>query len=402
MTSFSVRVSIGLPVYNGEAYIEAAIDSVLAQTFGDFELIVCDNASTDGTERICTGYAARDDRIRYYRNETNFGAAENFNRTFYLSSGAYFKWLAHDDILAAHYLERCVTTLDQAPKSVVLCFPRRVYITPDGRRLDYEPHLLQSRRSAARSLHRISFERLVRVCDSRFPVFAFGLMRSSVMRKTRLIGSYPASDLVFVAEMRLLGEFWEVPQELFFQRLHAATPDVLDRMTRSGNAAWFAPTQRGRFLMPEGKVLLEYVRAIRRAEMEPPKKGRFYCALMGYILCRPRRWVMHLATRIHRAVWTCWSRVSLEAVRVSKVTSVPLRLWVLSAGLRGRAPRLIALAVARPSSDTSEALLGFAAERLRRRSDPRANRLLTDWLTDSCSIRRAVATRVLGAQHEAI
>ena len=76
------RVSIGMPVYNGAKFIEAALDSLLAQTFEGFELIISDNASTDRTEVICRSYAARDNRIRYYRQEKNQGAIWNFNHVF--------------------------------------------------------------------------------------------------------------------------------------------------------------------------------------------------------------------------------------------------------------------------------------------------------------------------------
>ena len=89
-------VSIGMPVFNGEDYVEAALDSILTQTFTNFELIISDNASTDRTEEICNDFADSDDRIRYYRQEKNLGAAANFNRVFELSSGKYFKWAAHD------------------------------------------------------------------------------------------------------------------------------------------------------------------------------------------------------------------------------------------------------------------------------------------------------------------
>ena len=84
-TQHSPRLSIGLPVYNGERYLAEAFDCFLAQTFQDFEIIVCDNASTDRTAEICRSFAQRDPRIRYYRNEKNLGAIPNFNRVFELS-----------------------------------------------------------------------------------------------------------------------------------------------------------------------------------------------------------------------------------------------------------------------------------------------------------------------------
>ena len=121
MTQPTPRVSIGLPVYNGERFLARAIDSLLAQDFVDFELVISDNASTDGTGEISRDYAARDPRIRYHRNERNIGAVGNFNRTLDLASGEYFKWAAHDDWCAPQFLGRCVEVLDDDP-STVLCF----------------------------------------------------------------------------------------------------------------------------------------------------------------------------------------------------------------------------------------------------------------------------------------
>src|SRR5262245_57216615 len=92
------RVSIGLPVYNGAKYLAEAIDSLLEQTFSDFELIISDNGSTDATPAICEEYAAKDGRIRFLRQEINRGLAWNWNCVLEESRGAYFKWAACDDL----------------------------------------------------------------------------------------------------------------------------------------------------------------------------------------------------------------------------------------------------------------------------------------------------------------
>ena len=118
MSSSTPKVSLGLPVYNGENFIAQAIESILAQTFTDFELIITDNGSTDRTPKICEAYAARDRRVAYSRNPENLGAAPNFNRAFALSSGRYFKWVAHDDLIAPEFLARCVKVLDNDPSVV--------------------------------------------------------------------------------------------------------------------------------------------------------------------------------------------------------------------------------------------------------------------------------------------
>ena len=92
------RVSIGLPVYNGDRYLRETIEGLLNQTFSDFELVICDNASTDRTQDICNEYCLLDKRVRYYRNNENIGAGKNFNKAFSLSQGKYFKWAACDDL----------------------------------------------------------------------------------------------------------------------------------------------------------------------------------------------------------------------------------------------------------------------------------------------------------------
>src|SRR5436190_13978533 len=100
------RLSIGVPVYNGEAFLAVTLESILDQSFTEFELIISDNASTDGTEEIARGIAARDERVRYHRNVANVGLAKNYNRLFSLASGEYFKWASADDVLLPGYLER--------------------------------------------------------------------------------------------------------------------------------------------------------------------------------------------------------------------------------------------------------------------------------------------------------
>ena len=89
MSNNKPRISIGMPVFNGEKFIAETLDSLLTQTYSDFELIISDNASTDNTEQICRKYASKDPRINYFRNKSNFGAAKNYNRVFKLSSGEY-------------------------------------------------------------------------------------------------------------------------------------------------------------------------------------------------------------------------------------------------------------------------------------------------------------------------
>lgn len=112
----SPKVSIGMPVYNGEKYINEALESLLLQTFDDFELIISDNASVDRTEQICRKYAQNDSRIKYIRQPNNVGALNNFKFVVDQSKGEYFSWLAHDDCLLNNFISICSDYLDNNPK----------------------------------------------------------------------------------------------------------------------------------------------------------------------------------------------------------------------------------------------------------------------------------------------
>ena len=98
MKDSTPMITVGMPVYNGDKYIEQAIESILSQTFGDFEFLISDNASTDRTREICLDYAVSDSRIHYLRNDVNLGAARNYNRLFEIGSAPYFRWMNADDV----------------------------------------------------------------------------------------------------------------------------------------------------------------------------------------------------------------------------------------------------------------------------------------------------------------
>lgn len=218
------RVSIGMPVYNGEDFLAEAIESVLGQTFVDFELIVSDNCSTDRTPEIVKAYAEHDRRIRYLRNETNLGAIGNFNRCVERARGTYFKWQAHDDALEPTYLDRCVAALDADPE-VVLAHSRTVVINGDSEVIassinpffDWNSASLVRRfRSSMRDL---------------FCYEIYGVMRKDKLDRTLLHGPFRGGDKTLLAEMSLLGKFRRVEEPLFLRRVHESMSGML-----SGNA----------------------------------------------------------------------------------------------------------------------------------------------------------------------
>jgi len=255
------RVSIGMPVFNGESYIEEALDSILAQTYRDFELIISDNASTDRTQEICAAYAAKDERIRYHRNGENLGAAKNFNQVFEMSRGEYFKWASHDDVLAPRYLSECVELLDQDP-SIVLCHARTGRIDEHSELVGVNEELQYMRLTSDRPHER--FYDLIRFIHS--CVIVFGLVRSRALKMTSLIGPYAASDRTLLAQLGLVGRLHEVPDILFYRRDHPKTTwrvwkDSPDRVV------WFDPEKADRITLPRWRLCWGYCTSIARMPM---------------------------------------------------------------------------------------------------------------------------------------
>ena len=278
-------VSLGLPVYNGANFLRQALESVLSQTYSNWELILSDNGSTDGTEAICREFAARDARIRYFREERNRGATWNFNRVFTLSRGPFFRWTAHDDVCAPELLERCVAVLEELPEAV-LCHPRTRIIGGTGEYL--EDYGIKLRTDSPKVGHR--FHDLICVDHACFPIF--GVIRAEVLRHTGLMGNFVGSDRNLLAELALKGPFAEVPEYLFFRRDHPGTstrqfPSAKDRLVWFSNGG-----RRGQF--PTLKRALGYWNSIERAPLG--SGDRLIC--LGVLL----KWgCLRLQSRLHRA-----------------------------------------------------------------------------------------------------
>ena len=274
------KVSIGLPVYNGENFIVESLDSLLAQTYTDFELIICDNASTDRTEAICRDYAARDPRVRYHRNETNIGASANYNLTFKMARGDYFKWAAHDDLCAPTYLECCVEALERDPK-VALAYTQAQAIDGEGNVVKVYP----GKQHFDSPSPRVRFYEFV--LDPHPVVAVFGVMRREVLGRTRLIGKYAGSDRPLLSEMSLLGKFHEVPEILFYYRFHEAQSWGGNKSAQA-QQAWYDPRRAGKTTFPQWRLLREHIRSIERSPVG--LKDRASCYLyMGYWMLKNRR-----------------------------------------------------------------------------------------------------------------
>ena len=106
------KISVVIPAYNAEIYLSEAIESIINQTFKDFELIIIDDSSVDNSWEIIKKYSLQDNRIKIYRNEVNLGIAGNRNKGISLSSGEYLAWQDADDISIATRLERQVSFME--------------------------------------------------------------------------------------------------------------------------------------------------------------------------------------------------------------------------------------------------------------------------------------------------
>jgi len=246
------RISIGMPVYNGEKYLGEAIESLLTQTFNDFELIISDNASTDRTRQICKEYAKKDSRIRYFRNGENTGAAENFNKIFNLSMGEYFKWAAADDILHPDFLSKCIEILEKE-QDVALCHTKTLRIDESGKVTGsyYLPMRYDSPEVSLR------FKDII--LEPHSCVMIFGLVKSDILKRTKLIGSYLGSDRNLLAELSLHGRLFEIPEFLFSRRDH---PDAsVRKYPIRERIAWLDTRKTNCISFPSWRILYEYLRS---------------------------------------------------------------------------------------------------------------------------------------------
>ena len=269
-TRHKPRVSIGLPVYNGARYVVEALESLLAQTYRDFELIICDNASTDQTEEICRSYAKKDDRICYVRNKTNIGASRNYMRAFESTSADYFRWATYDDISAPEFLARCIEVLDREPK-VVLAYPRTILINEHGQTIsEYEDRLhLQSDKADERF---IQFLQQVRLCNA-----IYGLVRTEVLKRITPLGSYIGADICFLAELTLHGTFYEVPEFLFYRRFHPAA--YSSQKESSKQIEFYNPQAEQTVTMITWRQYREYLTAVARTPLTSAEKLHLYRSL---------------------------------------------------------------------------------------------------------------------------
>lgn len=262
-----------MPVYNGAKYLAEAIESVLAQTFRDFELLISDDGSSDQTAAIATRYARQDRRIVFSRNPHNLGLGRNFDHTLAQARGTYFKWLAQDDIILPEYLEKCVGLLEAAD-DVVLAHSL-ILIQRDGQRSAYAGIPLHTCASPAQRFGLVVLER-------HWNLEIMALMRRQALLGTRGHQSYFGSDRALIAHLALLGRFALVEEPLFVNRDH---PERVMRRYSFTDRLWFHdPARASRPVLPQWSAYRDYWRAVQETELPPVERARCWGILLQWWL----------------------------------------------------------------------------------------------------------------------
>lgn len=313
MTS-SPMLTVGMPVYNGERYLAKALESLLNQTFRDFQILLSDNASTDRTEEIGRDYAAKDRRIRYSRNLKNMGAGWNFQRVYGLATGKYYKQAAHDDFCEPEFLETCLSALELDPGLAVAYTKTRV-VDGEGQLLEnYECPLRVDDDDPV-----VRFADLVLVSHRCFPIF--GVHRRSALEQLPPMGSYPHADGVLLAQLGLLGRFYEAPQRFFINTKHTGqsvwtVPSrsnprrfrLTDKVGRLPSIEWWDPSRKRAITFPEWYILRQYGQSIANSPLTTWQKARAYAVLPRWAARYHRKLLGNFVLAADQVLWNWQSR----------------------------------------------------------------------------------------------
>ena len=275
------RLTIGLPVYNGEKYVAESLEALLGQSFTDFELIISDNASTDGTGDICRRYERQDSRVRYFRQPRNIGLAPNHNFVAEQARGELFKWAANDDLYARDLVERCIEALDKYP-DVVLVHSWTAKVDDSGAVIKAFEYPLNT--ASPRAPERFRSMLFDNGGDD-----DYGVMRTEVLRRTAMKESYHHADRTIIAELSLHGRFYQVPDWLYFRREH---PGQSGSVSMRRRCAVMDPRRADRLRHPAvrlyGEYVWAYIRAIRHAPLSAADRRECYRYLMQWFTGRAR------------------------------------------------------------------------------------------------------------------
>jgi glycosyltransferase involved in cell wall biosynthesis len=268
-------VSIGMPVYNGERYIRKALDSLLAQDYENFELIISDNASTDKTLRICGEYAARDKRISIQVNSCNVGSPKNFRAVLNYAQGEYFMWAAVDDYWLSDFVSSLVEELNRHPEAgVAMCAVDRTW--KDGTLFD------TVRFSGRKNPNRKSFlgMALGLATSLKYNLFIYGLFRTRLIKSALPIPIVESGDRWFLSQFALTTKFRYIDSVLHIRMVHYEPyqdrypDDEFGRKKMVSEKRWF-------YFQP---VLVVY-RILSHSKIVPWHRKIFIPIILGYLFC---------------------------------------------------------------------------------------------------------------------
>lgn len=280
------KVSLGIPVYNGERFLRQTLDICLGQTYPNLEIVVSDNASTDSTESIVREYQAKDDRIRYERQEKNRGAAWNFNRVFGMATGKYFKWAASDDLFTLDYVEKAVAVLESDPEVVWVhskaCGVLENATLENLGPIEVDVVSLKEVAGPSRSDTSPSARFRAVLFGPIFCTDCSGIFRREQLAKTGLERPFYGSEKVMLAECALLGRYEEIDEVLFFRRSHPTASNMLK--TIKEQQIFTDPDSRANAFHVRWGLFRGYMGAICSHPLRLTERIRCLSTLLAYLI----------------------------------------------------------------------------------------------------------------------
>lgn len=296
----SAKVTIGMPVFNGERFVGEALRSICGQSFQDFEVIISDNSSTDRTLSICQDFAKSDRRIRIVRQPTNLGAIENFNFVLRQATGQYFKWAAADDVFDREYLDQCVAVLD-SDTNCAWCHCDSDMIDEQGESwlnqltsgdplvevdangsLAWKGHPRQGAGSDSPAKRFGSV-----LLGTTWTVDSYGLIRRESLMNTRLLVPLYGAEKVLMAELSLYGTYRHIPKLMFRQRIHQLASSNLTSGRKQNLFA--SQSKRPRFAATRFRLMTSHLKSVLRSPLSVNQKLSAIGYLIRYVF-QFRKW----------------------------------------------------------------------------------------------------------------
>jgi glycosyltransferase involved in cell wall biosynthesis len=285
-------VTIGVPVYNGARYLRQCVDSLLSQTFGDFVLLISDNASTDGTREIAESYVKLDARVRYYRHSSNVGMYGNYEHLMRSADTRYLKIANADDFWAPTMIADAVSRLE-SDASIALCYPLMTKVDADGRpteQYDYRLHLVEDDPA-------VRFRRVL--TEIRLINHLTGVIRTEAIRRTLPIPRITGFDRTLVAELSLYGKIFQLDEYHYFRRFHEQASSHL-RGSEAHQVAYVLPAGAKALRFEAWRNHLGLLRRVARSPLHPVSKVSVSAWLLRRAAWDRRQLAMELVSAIRR------------------------------------------------------------------------------------------------------